>query len=152
MKVDYGVRALVDLAQQPAGRPIPTASVAVRQGIPEPYLDQLLTLMGKLGYVRSRRGPHGGHMLAKAPSEISLGMVMTSLEGSAPPLDCLDEPAECMLSSTCAQREVWRGVEEAVQAVLNATTVADLVNRQRELASQFDDHRGEPVAVAHGVA
>ncbi len=151
MKVDYGVRALVDLAQQPPGKPVPTAVIAERQSIPEPYLDQLLTLLGKFGYIRSRRGPHGGHMLAKSPADVSLGMVMASLEGNAPPLDCLDDPMECVISTTCAQREVWRGVEEAVQTVLNATTVADLVDRQRAMAAQLAE-RGRGRTVATGVA
>ena len=151
MKVDYGVRALVELALQPPGQPVPTAVIAARQGIPEPYLDQLLTLMGKLGYVRSRRGPHGGHVLAKSPSDVSLGMVMASLEGSAPPLDCLEDPDECVMSPTCAQRDVWRGVEEAVQTVLNATTVADLVDRQRAMSGRLEQ-RGRGGTVATGVA
>jgi hypothetical protein len=66
MKVDYGVRALVDLAQQAdAGRPVRTAEIAQRQNIPEPYLDQVLTTLNKFGFIRSRRGPQGGHVLGR---------------------------------------------------------------------------------------
>ena len=136
MKVDYGVRALVDLAQRYGDGSVQTVEIAERQSIPEPYLDQLLTTLSKFGFIRSRRGPQGGHVLAKAPSEISLGMVMAGLEGTAAPLDCIAEPTECTLSSICAQREVWRSVEEAVHSVLSATTIADLANRQKRFESR----------------
>ena len=136
MKVDYGVRALVDLAQRYGDGLVQTVDIAERQSIPEPYLDQLLTTLSKFGFIRSRRGPQGGHVLAKAPSEISLGMVMAGLEGTAAPLDCIAEPTECTLSSICAQREVWRSVEEAVHSVLSATTIADLANRRKRLESR----------------
>ena len=134
MKVDYGVRALVELAQRYGSGSVQTVEIAERQSIPEPYLDQLLATLGKFGFIRSRRG--GGHVLAKAPHEISLGMVMAGLEGTAAPLDCIDEPAECNLSRICAQREVWRSVEDAVQSVLNSTTIADLANRQERLQNR----------------
>ena len=136
MKVDYGVRALVELAQRYGSGSVQTVEIAERQSIPEPYLDQLLATLGKFGFIRSRRGPQGGHVLAKAPHEISLGMVMAGLEGTAALLDCIDEPAECNLSRICAQREVWRSVEDAVQSVLNSTTIADLANRQERLQNR----------------
>ena len=133
MKVDYGVRALVDLAQRYGDGAVHTVEIAERQGIPEPYLDQLLTTLGKTGLITSRRGPQGGHMLAKAPHEISLGMVMAGLEGTAAPLECFETPAECTLAGVCAQRDVWRSVEDAVHSVLSSTTIADLANRQTRL-------------------
>ena len=136
MKVDYGVRALVDLAQRYGDGSVQTVDIAERQSIPEPYLDQLLTTSSKFGFIRSRRGPQGGHVLAKAPHEISLGMVMDGLEGTVALLDCITEPAECTLSDICAQREVWRSVEDAVHSVVSSTTIADLANRQKRLQSR----------------
>jgi len=136
MKVDYGVRALVDLAQRYGDGSVQTVEIAERQNIPEPYLDQLLTTMSKFGFIRSRRGPQGGHVLARAPSEISLEMVVAGLEGAGAPLDCMSEPAECTLSNICAQRDVWKSVEEAIQSVLSSTTIADLANRQKRLQSR----------------
>jgi Rrf2 family protein len=106
MKVDYGVRALVDLAQRYGGGFVHTVEIAESQSIPEPYQDQLLTTLSKFEFIRSRRGPQGGHVLAKAPNEISLGMVMAGLEGTVTSLDCITEPTECTLSNICAQRDV----------------------------------------------
>ena len=136
MKVDYGVRALVDLASHYGDKPVQTAEIADRQGIPEAYLDQVLTTLHKFGFTRSRRGPLGGHVLAKDPAEINLGMVMATLEGNTPALDCLTDPNECVLSSTCAQRSVWRSVDEAIQDLLTSTTVADLAYRENHMAGR----------------
>ena len=136
MKVDYGVRALVELASHYGEGPLHTAAIASRQSIPEAYLDQLLTTLHKFGFIRSRRGPMGGHALAMDPSEIDLGMVMTTLEGKSPVLECLAEPQECTLSDNCAQRDVWKTVDEAVHDLLKSTTLADLSHRQNHLASR----------------
>jgi Rrf2 family protein len=132
MKVDYGVRALVDLAMgAEAGAPIRTTDIAIRQSIPEPYLDQVLTMLNKSGFIRSRRGPQGGHSLARAASEITLDDVVSTLEGRTAPLDCIHDASECKLAPGCAQRNIWQDVEEAVHHVLVTTTVGDLAERQR---------------------
>ena len=136
MKVDYGVRALVELAQHDGGEPLPTAEIAARQSIPEPYLDQVLSTLQKFGFVRSRRGPQGGHSLAKSPGAINLAMVMGTLEGTRAPLVCIEDPTGCTLSDACAQREVWQTVEATVQNVLSTTTIADLAVRQQHLVSR----------------
>ena len=138
MKVDYGVRALVDLAMgAEAGCPIRTTDIASRQSIPEPYLDQVLTTLNKFGFIRSRRGPQGGHTLARAASEIILDDVVSTLEGRTAPLDCIDDASECKLAAGCAQRNIWQDVEKAVHHVLATTTVGDLAERQRaSLASE----------------
>ena len=126
MKVDYGVRALVDLTQQGAERPVRTAEIALRQHIPEPYLDQVLTTLNKFGFIRSRRGPRGGHLMARAAADITLSEIVATLEGRTSSLDCITDADECVLSGSCTQRDIWRGVEDAVQQVLEATTVQEL--------------------------
>ncbi len=136
MKVDYGVRALVELALHYGEGPVQTAEIAYRQGIPEAYLDQLMTTLSKFGFVHSRRGPQGGHRLACDPVDIDLGMVMKTLDGSSSPLDCLTNPLDCVFSDSCAQQEVWKAVDEAIQNVLSDISLADLVRRQRLLAPE----------------
>ena len=137
MKVDYGVRALVELALNYGEGHIQTSAIAYKQGIPEAYLDQLMTSLNKFGFVTSRRGPQGGHTLAMDPKEIDLNMVMQSLDSSNSPLDCLINPHDCALSHTCAQQEVWKTVELAIRDVLTNITVADLAERQSSLAGQL---------------
>ena len=134
MKVDYGVRALVELAFHYGDNHTQTSEIAYKQGIPEAYLDQLMTSLNKFGFVTSRRGPQGGHTLAMDPKEINLNMVMQSLDSSNSPLDCLINPHDCALSHSCAQQEVWKTVEEAIRDVLSNITVAELAQRQSSLA------------------
>ena len=136
MKVDYGVRALVELAMKYGEGPVQTAAIAYKQGIPEAYLDQLMTTLHKFGFVLSRRGPQGGHRLARDPADIDIAMVMKTLDGNSSPLDCLINPLECVFSDSCAQQEVWKSVEEAVQNLLSNITLADLARRQRDLAKE----------------
>ncbi len=136
MKVDYGVRAMVELALHSGKGQIQTADIASKQGIPEAYLDQLMTSLHKFGLVISRRGPQGGHRLAMDPSEIDLHMVMSTLDGSISPLDCLIHPNDCIFSETCAQQEVWKSVEDAVRDVLRNISLADLAQRHQRLAKQ----------------
>ena len=135
IRVDYGVRALVDLAQHHGHGPTSSSTVATRQGIPEQYLNQLLALLNRSGIVKSKRGPHGGHMLALSPNDITLTMVMSTLEQQVAPLDCLHNPSDCDLSPACAQREMWRSIEEALDSVLDSTTIGYLARRQRELSA-----------------
>ena len=136
MRVDYGVRALVELAQHYDEHSVQTADIASSQGIPEAYLDQLMSTLHNYGFVVSRRGPQGGHRLAMDPKDINLHMVMSTLDGNLSPLDCLISPTDCVFSETCAQQEVWKSVEEAVEEVLRNIKISDLVQRNRDLALQ----------------
>ena len=126
IRVDYGVRALVDLAQNAHGGLVPAAAIAKRQAIPEPYLERLLNTLSKAGIIRSHTGPQGGHALAMEPSEISLGMVMNIFDGTDTLLSCLDNPDSCTHAGGCAQQDIWRSVDKAIQDILNGTSIADL--------------------------
>ena len=135
MRVDYGVRALVELAIHYGEGPVQTAEIAGKQGIPIAYLDQLMASLNKFGFVVSRRGPRGGHILALPPGAINLSMVMSKLDANSSPLDCLVNPLDCVLSDSCAQQEVWKSVEDAISEVLSNITLADLAERQLSLAA-----------------
>ena len=127
-KGDYGVRALIELTHHYGEGPIQSAEIAARQGIPEPYLDQLLTTLRKAGFIRSVRGPQGGHALLVPPEEVRLSDVIQALEGSLSPVSHLhDEGHQCR-----AAHEVWHHVEEATKQILDGVTVADLAKRERE--------------------
>jgi Rrf2 family transcriptional regulator, cysteine metabolism repressor len=79
MKGDYGVRAMLDLAERYGQGPVQSEAIARRQGISDAYLDQLLTLLRRAGIVRSVRGPKGGHELTRPAGSISLLEVLTAL-------------------------------------------------------------------------
>ncbi|MCH7738650.1 MAG: Rrf2 family transcriptional regulator [Chloroflexi bacterium] len=135
MKVDYGLRMLIDLAQQPEGRPIPAADIAARQAIPEAFVVQLFNSLQRGGMVTSRRGPRGGHMLAIAPEDISVAEVVEVFDRSIAPMGCIHSPDDCTLSGACSQRELWSDVEQLLLEVLSKTSVADLAAKQTSMAS-----------------
>lgn len=132
-KVDYGVRALMELAQNYGKGVEQSSQIARKQQIPEPYLDQLLTILRKSGLIRSRSGPQGGHALAKPANEISLAEVVISLEGTIAPISCLNMNDGCSRIGTCAPRDVWQAVEKAIMGVLSTITIQELVNKQQNL-------------------
>jgi Rrf2 family protein len=133
VKVDYGVRALVDLALHAPDGTVRAKDVARRTVIPEPFLAQVLHTLSKRGIVRSQRGPNGGHTLAMDASEIRLSMIMACLGVTDALVVCLDDSNRCIHVPSCAQREVWRSVDEAVHNILESTTIADLAERTRVL-------------------
>ena len=135
MKVDYGLRLLIDLAQQPEGVPVPANAVARRQAIPEAFVVQIFNTLQQGGMVESRRGPRGGHMLATPPEEISVREVVETFDRTLAPMDCLHSPEECTLSGACSQRELWSDVERVLLELLSKTSVADLAEKQRLLVA-----------------
>src|SRR4051812_42677637 len=80
-KVDYALRALLDLAVQPPGRPAQSREIAARQEIPESYLNQLLVILRRAGLVRSVRGASGGYVLGREPHHLSVAQVIQALHG-----------------------------------------------------------------------
>jgi Rrf2 family protein len=131
-KGDYGVRALVELAHHFGQGPVQSAEIASRQEVPEPYLDQLLTTLRRAGFIRSVRGPQGGHALIRDPGDVRLSEVMGALEGSLAPLACVDDPEACTKSGGCIQRDVWVRVRDATQEILDSVTIGDLAEKERQ--------------------
>ena len=131
-KGDYGVRALVELAHHYGQGPVQSAEIAARQEVPEPYLDQLLTTLRRAGFIRSVRGPQGGHALIRDQHELKLSEVVQALEGSLAPIACVDDPEACTRTGGCVQREVWERVRDATREILESVSIADLAQKERE--------------------
>ena len=105
IKVDYGVRALIDIAMYGEdGQFVRAADTSRRAVIPQPYLAQVLHTMKKSGLVSSTRGPGGGHSLAMPADQIRLSAVVDCLDSSENLVECLDNTGFCVHSPDCAQR------------------------------------------------
>jgi Rrf2 family protein len=129
-RAEYGIRALMDLAQHYGQGPVQSHDIASRQGLPEPYLNQLLVTLRRAGLVQSKRGPNGGHLLARSPDLITVGEAFLVLEGSVAPWLCVEEAeTACIYAPGCGLRPVWQAVKEATEQVLNRTTLADIVRQ-----------------------
>jgi Rrf2 family protein len=127
----YGTRALLDIALNGKDKPVLLKDIARRQEISIMYLEHIITPIIAAGILRSTRGAKGGVWLARPPHEIKLSEVMQLLEGSLAPVQCVDDPKYCRRSPSCITREVWSELKQAMNSVLETTTLQDLVERQK---------------------
>jgi Rrf2 family protein len=134
-RVRYGVRAMLELALQADAPSVSSQEVGARQRISPKYVGQLLAQLRASGLVRSVRGQGGGFRLARPPGKIRLLDVVRAFEGSLAPVPCVDDPATCQQSATCAARDLWCELKESVEKPLARLTLADLARRQRRKAS-----------------
>jgi Rrf2 family transcriptional regulator, cysteine metabolism repressor len=127
----YGTRLLLDLAIHRDSGMVLLKDIAQRQEISLRYLEHIITPLVAAGMIRSTRGAKGGVSLARPPEEINLLEIIRLLEGSTAPVECVDSPAMCSRSRTCATRDVWTQVKSAVDGVLQNTTLEDLIKAQK---------------------
>lgn len=135
----YAVRVMLDLALHNTGERIKVKDIATRQGISEKYLEQIIAVLNRAGYVNSVRGAQGGYRIAKDPSEYTVGMILRLTEGSMAPVACLDEGTpDCDRCDTCETLEVWKELYAAINNVIDNVTIADLVEKSRQRAENLD--------------
>lgn len=129
----YAVRVMLDLAWNDTGECVKVKDIAARQGISEKYLEQIMAILHKSGYVRSIRGAQGGYRLTRPPEDCTVGQILRLTEGSMAPVVCLEEDAAvCGRRETCETLEVWKELYQAINDVIDHVTIADLVTRRRE--------------------
>lgn len=127
----YAVRIMLDLALNDTGNCIKVKEIAARQGISEKYLEQIIASLSRAGYVKSIRGAQGGYLLSKDPEQYTVGMILRVTEGSLAPVACLEEGAVvCDRCDICDTLGIWQELEDAINAVVDGITLADLVQRQ----------------------
>lgn len=128
-KAKYALRALVALAQAPAGS-LATSDIAERHRIPRKFLEQILLELKRDGMVQSRRGAAGGYALLKPADMITFGHVLRLFDGPLAPVPCLSRVAyrrcsDCLNEESCEIRRVFARLAAAARAVLDETTIAD---------------------------
>lgn len=134
----YAVRVMLDLALNDTGECIKVKDIAARQDISEKYLEQIIAVLNKAGYVKSVRGAQGGYRIARDPAEYTVGMILRLTEGSMAPVTCLDEGVECEQCDTCETLEVWKELYGAINNVIDNVTVADLVAKRQQREGSLD--------------
>ncbi|MEE1010373.1 MAG: Rrf2 family transcriptional regulator [Agathobacter sp.] len=129
----YALRLMIDLGENNTGTPISLRDVAKRQGISEKYLEQIISILNKAGYVRSVRGAQGGYLLRREPKEYTVGDILRLTEGSLAPVTCVeDEDMPCERQDNCVTVIVWKKINEAINNVVDNITLQDLVDWQNE--------------------
>ncbi len=129
----YALRLMMDLAENNSGSPISLKDVAKRQDISDKYLEQIISILNKAGYVRSVRGAQGGYMLKMEPQNYTVGMILRQTEGSLAPVACIEDDAiVCDRQQQCVTSIVYKKINDAISGVVDNITLQDLVDWQNE--------------------
>ena len=134
----YALRLMLDLAMCGEEGYVPLKEIAERQNISIKYLEQIVSVLSRAGYVRSVRGTGGGYMLAQKPEEYTVGMILRLTEGSLAPVACLEyEENTCPRAADCITLGVWEKLYAAINGVVDGITLADLVNENENNAGSY---------------
>lgn len=128
----YGTRMLLDIVLNAHQGPVRIGDIAQRQGVSVKYLEKLIRPLKKGEYIKSRRGPRGGHMLAKDPDRITVGEVVRLLEGELALTDCVTDAASCESAEDCIMRGVWVKTTQAMYDALDEVSFAELAKQAAE--------------------
>ncbi len=129
----YALRLMIDLAENSNGNPVSLKDVAKRQGISDKYLEQIISVLNKAGYVRSVRGAQGGYLLKSDPETYTVGMILRQTEGSLAPVSCIeDDEIICDRQEQCVTSIVYKKINDAISNVVDNITLQDLVDWQSE--------------------
>lgn len=124
----YAIRVMIDLAEHNTGEYIPLMDIAKRQEISEKYLESIVSVLSKKGFVQSMRGKGGGYKLSRSPDAYSIGSILRVTEGSLAPVACLENKVNgCLRAPECKTLRMWEGLETIINNYLDGITVGDLV-------------------------
>lgn len=133
----YGLEAIVDLAINSAENHVSLKSISERCEISEAYILQIFLILRRAGVVGSVRGAQGGYYLAKEPKDITVGEVLTALEGPLAPVECLinENNKSCDSYEKCATQIVWKNIMDALNEVVYSVSIKDLTDCYNSLKS-----------------
>lgn len=134
----YAVRLLLDIAVYDEVEPVRLKDTAERQNISMKYLEQIISVLVRAGFVKSIRGPQGGYRLVKEPKDYTVGMILRQVEGSLAPVSCLeDDVNQCERQAGCVSLRIWKELDEAINSVVDKYTLQDLIDWQEELGCDY---------------
>ncbi len=134
----YALRLMLDLASADPSEPVSLKDVSKRQGISDKYLEQIISVLNKAGFVKSIRGAQGGYSLRRDPKDYTVGMILRQMEGSLAPVACIeDEDFVCDRADQCVTSIVWKQINDAVNGVVDNITLQDLVEWQSAKNGQY---------------
>lgn len=131
----YATRLLLNLASHAPNTPITTSLLSEATGVTVQFIEQIIRPLKQAGFINSKRGATGGHFLALAPDEITVGGIVRIMEGGITLTDCLKEDCECDRSAECRTRTVWERASKALEQELDSITLADLIPEGDDLSA-----------------
>ena len=138
-KAKYSIKALIALGKNIDSAPMRVAKISEQENIPEKYLSVILLELRNAGYVHSKKGVGGGFSLSKFPEDIFLDSIVRFVDGPIARVACAStyhyhRCEECPVEATCSIREMYLEIRAAELEVLSKTSVADMINKEKELA------------------
>jgi Rrf2 family protein len=134
-RVDYALRAAINLARQAPGRASSVGEISVQESIPKKFLEKIIQDLIHAGLVTSRRGAHGGYTLAREASEVSFRDVMEAVEGPIALNVCVGDRTLCSVSPTCGMQHVWAEGQRRLIDLFAATKLSDLAGAPHAVES-----------------
>ena len=128
----YALIVMIDLAEHHSDDRIPLKDISSRQGISQKYMEAIMTLLSKNGFVDAIHGKGGGFKLNRAPEQYKVGEILRLTEGTLAPVACLQENAEdCDRASECRTLPMWAKLNSLVNEYLDSVTIADLMKKEK---------------------
>ena len=126
----YALRVLIDLAEHSEDERIPLKDVAERQEISQKYIESIMTLLSKLGFVDGVHGKGGGYKLNRAPEDYKVGDILRLTEGTLAPVACLEAgAAPCPKKEQCRTIPMWTKLDELIEGYLDSVSIKDLMKK-----------------------
>lgn len=132
-KGQYGVRAMFEVAKGYPGIPTTIREIAARQDVSIAYLEQILNKLRRAGLIVSVKGPGGGYLLSREPSDISIGDILGVLEGPVAITSCLNPAEGCTRVESCVTHLLWRSLGEKIKGFLDTMTLDDLLKENARM-------------------
>jgi Rrf2 family protein len=128
-KVRYGLRAMLQIAENYGGDPVSISTIAHTQDISGKYLEQVVVSLRKADLISSHKGVRGGYTLTRPPAEISLWEIISALDSHTALVDCVVDPSSCERSQTCLSHVIWTLLSQKMQEFWAGYSLADLIEK-----------------------
>lgn len=131
----YGMRAVIELAENDTQKPLQLKLIAQRQDISVKYLEQLMSILRSGGIIRSIRGARGGYTLARPANQIKISEIFNCLEGPVITAECVDDEDYCERVADCAARILWVKIQHVIKNIMESLTLQELIDRAKDKKS-----------------
>ncbi len=131
----YGLKAVFELSLNYGLGPVSLKKISEKYNISESYLEQLFAKLRKDGYIETVRGPQGGYLLARDPKEVTVGMILRTLEGEITTSECVNKEV-CSREAICATRTIFEKIENSINDVIDNITLADMYEDQQNILTE----------------
>ena len=129
----YALRMLVELARRQESGYVPLVEISESQNISKKYLEQIIPLLSRAGFLDAKLGLRGGYRLAKPATDYTVGDVLRATEGSLAPVACVENEGDCDHCDGCRTQPIWKNLAEVVAKYLDGITLQDVLDRNVDL-------------------